>query len=196
MTDFLVIGLGNPGGEYAATRHNLGFQVLNRLAQELSVSFRYSPSLEAEYCRGLLGKQQVALAKPQTYMNLSGRSVVSLVTFFEIADPARVIVVHDDLDIPLGQVKIKKRGGGGGHNGVASVMEFLQTADFLRLRLGIGLSIRPPDVVDYVLSPFTVQEAEVVEEMVGKAVEALGVLVNQGASKAMNLFHRRSNEVD
>lgn len=189
MADFLVVGLGNPGKEYGDTRHNFGFLLLDKLAQGMSVAFRHRSSLEADVAVGALLSHAVVLAKPLTFMNLSGRAVASLVRFFRLREPRRLLVVHDDLDIPLGKIKIKSGGGAGGHKGVSSVIESLGTRDFLRIRLGIGLEKRPLDVVDYVLTPFTVEEQDVVQHTLGEASKAVQMILQEGPEPAMNFFH-------
>ena len=189
MADFLVVGLGNPGKEYLNTRHNFGFLVLDKLAQGMAVAFCHRPLLEVEIGVGELLSQSVVLAKPLTYMNLSGRSVAAVMKFFRLEDPRQLIVIHDDLDIPLGKIKIKSGGGSGGHKGVQSVIDLLGATEFLRVRLGIGLAERPKDVVDHVLTPFAVEDQDTVQRMLGEASRAVRMIVNDGSDRAMNFFH-------
>jgi len=189
MADFLVVGLGNPGKEYLNTRHNFGFLVLDKLAQGMAVAFCHRPLLEVEIGVGELLSQSVVLAKPLTYMNLSGRSVAAVMKFFRLEDPRQLIVIHDDLDIPLGKIKIKSGGGSGGHKGVQSVIDLLGATEFLRIRLGIGLAERPKDVVDHVLTPFAVEDQDTVQRMLGEASRAVRMIVNDGSDRAMNFFH-------
>ena len=193
MADFLVVGLGNPGKEYSATRHNFGFLLLDKLVQEMAATFRHRSSLAADVAVGSFLSHAVVLAKPLTYMNLSGRSVASLVSFFRLREPQRLLVVHDDLDIPLGRIKVKSGGGAGGHKGVSSVIASLGTSDFLRIRLGIGLGERPLDVVEYVLTPFTVEEQDVVQHTLGEASKAVQMIMQKGPESAMNYFHQSEN---
>jgi len=189
MADFLVVGLGNPGKEYRNTRHNLGFLVLDKLAQGMAVAFCHRPLLEVEIGVGELLSQSVVLAKPLTYMNLSGRSVAAVMKFFRLEDPQQLIVIHDDLDIPLGKIKIKSGGGSGGHKGVQSVIDLLGATEFLRIRLGIGLAERPIDVVDHVLAPFAVEDQDAVQRMLGEASRAVRMIINDGSDRAMSFFH-------
>ncbi|NIA20303.1 MAG: aminoacyl-tRNA hydrolase [Xanthomonadaceae bacterium] len=193
MADFLVVGLGNPEKEYGDTRHNFGFLVLDKLAQGMAVTFRHRSLLEAEVGVGELDSHVVALAKPLTYMNLSGRAVAALVKFFQLREPRQLIIIHDDLDIPLGRIKIKSGGGAGGHKGVRSIIESLGTEEFLRIRLGIGLEERPLDVVDYVLAPFAEEELDVVQRTLGEASKAARMIIQEGLGPAMNFFHNRGN---
>jgi PTH1 family peptidyl-tRNA hydrolase len=161
----LVVGLGNPGAEYGDTRHNVGFMAVDRIARELRIKFKEKIANSAVGTGQFRGKK-VVLVKPMGYMNLSGKSVVRLMDHFS-ARPSDLTVLHDDLDIQIGKVKVKKNGGSAGHNGIGSIIEEIGTGDFRRLRIGIG---RPPageDVSDYVLSPFTEDE----ESMVSRAIE-------------------------
>ncbi len=190
MTDFLVVGLGNPGEEYRQTRHNFGFLVLDKLASEMAITCRELPALQAEVASGDFAGHVLYLAKPQTFMNLSGRAVASLARFFRLGTPAQVIVLHDDLDLPLGRLRIKRGGGHGGHKGVRSVIESLGTDGFLRVRLGIGREERPADVVHYVLSPFAPAELERVEEVASRGREAVKTIVAAGVEQAMNEYNR------
>ena len=152
----MLIGLGNPGPKYARTRHNAGFMAIDRLGEMLGITFDRE-MLGAFVARGEAGGRQVVLAKPQTYMNLSGGPVAALARKFAVK-PDGVTILHDDIDVPLGKVKDKTGGGAGGHNGVSSVAQQLGTPDFRRIRIGVG---RPPagaDAADYVLAPFEENE--------------------------------------
>jgi PTH1 family peptidyl-tRNA hydrolase len=186
----LVVGLGNPGRTYRWTRHNMGFLVIEQLARRhgIEVSRR---SLHSLYGRGRIGDQEVLLAKPQTYMNLSGEAVSRLLRFFKIP-PVNLIILHDDLDLPLGEVRIRRRGGHGGHRGVKSVIESLGREDFLRVKVGIG---RPPnleqDPADFVLNPLSKAEKEVFGQQIEKSVEAVELLLQEGPETAMNRFHEK-----
>lgn len=193
MADFLVVGLGNPGNEYSNTRHNFGFLVVDKLAQGMAVTFRRLPLLEAEVGVGVLLSSSVVLAKPLTYMNLSGHAVAALIKHFHLREPRQLIVIHDDLDIPLGKIKIKSGGGAGGHKGVQSVIELLGTTEFLRIRLGIGLAERPLEVIDYVLASFAPEEQDAKQLAVVGAANAVQMIIQDGPEKTMNFFHNRDN---
>jgi len=185
----VIAGLGNPGPKYELTRHNLGFLV----ADAASTKFRISmdgKAHRAEVGKGRIAGVEVILAKPQTFMNLSGESVGPLMRQAGCT-PDDVIIVHDDLDIEFGRLKVSVSGGDGGNNGVASVIENLGTGSFTRLRVGIG---RPPegmDAVEYVLSPFGLDEEGLLGKVVETAVEALASIVREGPARAMNRFNKR-----
>ena len=194
-SSFLIVGLGNPGPEYAGTRHNIGFMGLDSLRKKLvpQSSFKYENGYQAEIAEGKLAGVEVCLVKPQTFMNLSGRTVRALLanlSSFSI-DPQKIIVVHDDLDLSLGRIKLKNGGGSGGHNGIKSLIEELGRADFLRLRLGISGLSRSSDTIDYVLSPFDQAEREVVLEVLEKSVAGLTLLLRSGITATMNQINRR-----
>lgn len=184
----LVVGLGNPGATYDGTRHNIGFALLDRLQRG---GWR-------EKGKGLLGEAMVAglptiLLKPQTYMNLSGEAVAPIVQFHKVR-PGAIVVVHDDIDLPLGTVRIKQGGGDGGHNGLKSVTQHVG-ADYVRLRLGVGRPLGgttegPREVADWVLARFIGVELQVVEEQLRRAEEALEVLGKEGLKIAQNRFNR------
>lgn len=185
----IIIGLGNPGRKYAHTRHNAGFLALDALASSLSVSVSQEKH-DALLCKARIGSEGVVLAKPQTYMNDSGRAVAAIMRD-AYATAADVIAAHDDLDLPLGTVRVKLGGGHGGHNGLRSLIERLGTADFIRVRIGIG---RPPagmDAADYVLSPFGSEERSAAGEATGRAAGAIRAIVSDGPVRAMNLFNKQ-----
>lgn len=183
----LIVGLGNPGREYAWTRHNLGWQVAAYLADEWGISLG-KKSLEAVWGQGRVGGETVILARPTTYMNLSGQAVALLLAYFKLS-PEQLVVIHDDLDVPLWRLKIVERGGAGGHRGVASIISQLHTEEFLRVKLGIG---RPPvemPTENYVLSHFPAGEAENLAQLIERAAQAVDTLVREGLAAAQNRFH-------
>jgi PTH1 family peptidyl-tRNA hydrolase len=189
MTTKLIAGLGNPGTKYQWTRHNAGFLVLDRLADIVRVS------VDRTRFNGLYGEgnwlgTRLVLLKPQTFMNLSGRAVAEAARFYKMP-PEDVIVVHDDLDLPFGQLRLKAGGGHGGHNGLRSIIAELGSADFLRLRVGIG---RPDkgSAEKYVLTPFSAEETGFVRHVTDGACEALEMLLQEGLPKAMSVFHART----
>ena len=197
----LVVGLGNPGKEYAATRHNIGFAVLDRLAEELNCSFRRKWRFSAEVGEGMVGAAgKVVLAKPRTYMNRSGVAVVALLNWLKLASP-QLLVVVDDADLPLGQIRLRPSGGSGGHNGLRSIIEALGgNEEFARLRVGIGRPLTGlgtgagpvgADITDHVLGPFAASERELAEQVVGTAVEAVECCLGAGVTETMNQFNRR-----
>jgi PTH1 family peptidyl-tRNA hydrolase len=189
---YLIAGLGNPGREYRDSRHNVGFMVLDRLAQGMGLAFTRRQA-DALYATGRLGGQPVVLAKPQRYVNLSGRPVASLLRFHDIP-PERLLVAFDELDLPLGALRLRPEGGTSGHRGMQSIVEALGTQAFPRLRFGIG---RPPGRMDpaaYVLQVFAEDELPLADEMIGRAVEAIRVFVTEGIAPAMNRYNTRGDE--
>jgi PTH1 family peptidyl-tRNA hydrolase len=183
----LIVGLGNPGAQYAWTRHNLGFQVVNALAQLWGIPLKRR-SLEALWGQGRVGEETVVLAQPTTYMNLSGRAVSLLLAYFKLT-PGELVIIHDDLDVPPGRLKIVERGGGGGHRGVLSIIGALDTEEFIRVKLGIG---RPPPHLpgeSYVLSHFPFDEAEAVTDLVVRAAQAVETLITSDLTTTQNRFH-------
>lgn len=186
--DLLVAGLGNPGREYARTRHNVGFMVCDELARRLDGSFRSKFSGELAEVR--LEGRRVALLKPQTYMNESGRSVGAAARFYK-APPAHLLVVHDEADLDVGRLQARLGGGLAGHNGLRSLAQHLQTQEFLRLRVGVGRPERgdPRPVADFVLSPF--DEHVDVEALVARAADAVETLAGEGLEETQNRFNER-----
>lgn len=184
---WLVAGLGNPGPQYAANRHNAGFMVTDLLAGRAGATFKRHRS-RAQVAEGRLAGVPVTLAKPQGFMNLSGGPVVSLCGFYKIP-PARVVVVHDELDIPFGVIRLKLGGGDNGHNGLRSVTAALGTRDYYRAKFGIG---RPPgrmDPADYVLRDFSPAEREQLPELLASCADAVMDLLEHGLAAAQNRFH-------
>ncbi len=186
---WLIVGLGNPGQKYIDTRHNAGFHLLDTLARQYN-SFRFDEKRgKALLARAELEGVKVALVKPQTYMNLSGESVGAIARFYKVS-PDRILVVVDDLDLPLATLRLRPKGGAGGHKGMQSIIQHLGTQDFPRLRLGIG---RPPGqmpVEAYVLQSFKPTEWEAMLNTYGRAVDAVKTIVTVGLEQAMNEFNR------
>jgi PTH1 family peptidyl-tRNA hydrolase len=184
----LVVGLGNPGPRYETTRHNLGFLVADILADRLGVAFKVHKKSGALATTGRLAGRSVVLAKPRVYMNESGRQVGPLANFYSVA-PADIIVIHDELDIEFGRIRLKLGGGEGGHNGVRSVASALSTKDFQRVRIGIG---RPPgrkDPAAYVLENFSAAERPEVPTICEQAADATELLIRDGLEAAQNTVH-------
>jgi PTH1 family peptidyl-tRNA hydrolase len=185
----LLVGLGNPGERYARTRHNVGFHVLTRFAGRMG-SADWRARFEGQCLLAQRGERRLVLLKPQTFMNRSGVSVRSAATFFKI-DPEQTLVVHDEIDLPLGSIRLKRGGGEAGHNGLKSVTAELGTADYLRLRVGVG---RPPagDVVaDFLLRSLSEAEQTELEPCIEEASDAAALVVDQGSERAMNLVNRK-----
>lgn len=189
----LVAGLGNPGPKYAATRHNVGFMVVERLAQEAGIALK-KHGHQGIYGVGRVGGEEVALLLPQTYMNLSGASVASACKSLGVT-PGDLVVVHDDIEIPFGALRIRAGGGHGGHNGIRSIREVLGTGDFIRAKVGIG---RPPaggDVAAWVLSPFSAEERRHLDAIAANAARAVETILAGGTQQAMNQFNNRDISV-
>jgi PTH1 family peptidyl-tRNA hydrolase len=186
--DLLVAGLGNPGRDYARTRHNVGFVVCDELARRHGGSFRSKFSGELAELR--VGERRLALLKPQTYVNESGRAVGAAARFFKVP-PEHLLVLHDEVDLELGRLQVRLGGGLAGHNGLRSVAQHLKTQDFLRLRIGVGRPERgdPRPVSDYVLSPF--QAHEDVDGLVARAADAVETIMRDGIEEAQNRFNER-----
>jgi len=186
----LIVGLGNPGIEYQFTPHNMGFLAVDRIAEQCGVR------VSNRQCRALTGKaviadHEVLLAKPETYMNLSGMSVRELVSEYEV-DPARdLIVIYDELDLPLGAIRIRQRGRSAGHNGMESIIGALGSDEFVRMRLGIGPDHPVKDGARYVLGQFKKSQYEAVNQELDTAAEAVQVILDEGLAKAMSLYNRR-----
>ena len=184
---YLIIGLGNPGREYKDTRHNIGFMLIDHLAEKIGARGMKVQS-KAIVTSGLYEERKLILAKPQTYMNLSGQSVQGLLHFYKIPH-THLLVAHDDLDIPYGTIRIRPTGGPGGQRGMANTIELLGTKDFPRLRLGIG---RPPgrmDPKDYVLQDFSKDELKLMPELLSRASDAALEFVMNGLNAAMNKYN-------
>lgn len=164
----LIVGLGNPGQRYSHTRHNLGFDVIDALAERYRIAVRQREA-EAICGTGQIAGRPVLCVKPQTYMNASGQSVAPLVRRY-LRQGECLIVVHDDIDLPVGTIKLKRQGGDAGHLGIRSIIEWLDSDAFIRIRMGIGKPARKDEIVDYVLAPFAAQEAEAREMMIAQAV--------------------------
>lgn len=194
MSDaWLIVGLGNPGPEYAATRHNIGQMVLDELANTVGGNFKKHSKARAQVLEGRLGVGgvKVVLAKPLTYMNVSGGPVSALAQFYGI-DPEKIIVVHDELDIPFDSIKLKIGGGEGGHNGLRDISKALGTKNYYRVRTGIG---RPPgqmQTADFVLKPFTTAEKKDLPFLISNAADAAEMLVKEGLLAAQQHYHAAS----
>jgi PTH1 family peptidyl-tRNA hydrolase len=185
--EWLVVGLGNPGRKYAGNRHNAGFHVVDRLAAAAGLQFDERRN-RAHLARGRIEGIPVALVKPQTYMNLSGEAVGGVARFFKVPSE-RVLVIFDDLDLPLGVLRLRLEGGAGGHRGMANIIVHLKTRDFPRLRVGIG---RPPGQMPpeaYVLQDFERDEKPIIDQVYQRAIEAIHVTLRDGFEMAMNQFN-------
>ncbi|HZR30997.1 MAG TPA: aminoacyl-tRNA hydrolase [Terriglobales bacterium] len=191
----LIVGLGNPGIEYQFTPHNLGFLAVDRIAE------RYQVQVNNRHCRALTGKvvigpETVLLAKPETYMNLSGLAVRELIAEYELQSERDLIVIWDELDLPFGAIRIRQRGSSAGHQGVESIIGALGTQEFLRLRLGVAPERKVPDGARYVLSQFRKSQLAAVDKLLDTAADAVEVVLKEGAAAAMNRFNRKDESAE
>jgi len=185
----LIAGLGNPGSKYDRTRHNLGFMVIDELGSRYNADFR--EGYKGLYSSVIIEGEKVFLLKPMTYMNLSGESVAMLANFYKI-EPEDIFVVHDDLDIEYGRIKLKKGGNSGGHNGIKSIISQTGSKDFIRLKCGIGKNDGGKDTTSHVLGKFKPEEKEKLEEYVNNCCDALVSCIKHGLRDAMNRFNNKS----
>ena len=190
-----MIGLGNPGSKYEFTRHNIGFRIIDSLARDMGIEFNKVKSYYSLISRGMINNHKVMLVKPQTFMNLSGRAVNRVVSYYKI--PLQdLLIVYDDLNLELGQVRIRKKGSSGGHKGIESIMQYLNSEDIPRLRIGIG---NPSvnynfDYMSYVLSNFNNDEEDKIAEVIQLSTEAIKTIIEDGFEKAMRKYNRKSIE--
>lgn len=183
----LIVGLGNPGSEYAGTRHNVGFEVIDRLARRHCIALRRR-ALRAVLGEGEIEGKRVILARPMTYMNLSGEAVGAIARMHQIP-PADILVVVDDIALPLGRLRLRLKGSSGGHNGLESIQRHLHTEEYPRIRIGVGPAL-PGRMVDHVLSRFKPEERETIEEALERAVDAIEMALRENFEKAMSVYNR------
>jgi PTH1 family peptidyl-tRNA hydrolase len=184
----LIVGLGNPGAEYARTRHNAGFVVVGKLAERWRAAWNYEKKFNARVARGDRGENRALLGEPQTYMNSSGEAVGALTAFYRVP-PERLLVIVDDADLPLGELRLRPGGSSGGHHGLESIEQHLGTRDFARLRIGIGRADGAREITDYVLGRFSPAEAAVADRVLTVAADQAECWLNAGIQKAMNQFN-------
>ncbi|KIH76384.1 peptidyl-tRNA hydrolase [Geoalkalibacter ferrihydriticus] len=185
----LIVGLGNPGETYANTRHNVGFMAVRRIADRTGIALK-KKGYQGLYGVGRLAGEEVTLLQPHTYMNLSGASVGSACKSLGVS-PGDLLVLHDDVDLPFGTLRIKLSGGHGGQKGVRHIKEVLGSEDFLRLRIGVGRPVAGQEVADYVLRAFAREEMEVLDSLLDRAAQAVEAILRDGVQKAMNTYHSR-----
>lgn len=188
---YCIAGLGNPEKKYENTRHNIGFDVIDAIAEKYSIAVR-EKGFKALYGKGVIEGQRVILVKPQTYMNLSGESVREVMDYYRIA-PENLVVISDDVALAVGGIRIRKKGSAGGHNGLKNIILHLGTEEFNRIRMGVGEKPKGWDLADYVLGHFPKEERETLDHSVEDAVSAVRVLLTEGADRAMNLYNRKGS---
>lgn len=189
---YIIIGLGNPTKEYDKTRHNVGFAVIDELAERMNIEVEEKKH-RALCGKGMLNGQKVVLAKPQTFMNLSGESVRSIVDFYKVTSE-EVIIIYDDISLEPGQLRIRTKGSAGGHNGIKSIIAHLGTQEFPRIRVGIGEKPNRMDLADYVLSRFSKGEQVLMDDAFKEAADAAAMMVSEGADPAMNHFNAKKHK--
>ena len=189
----LIVGLGNPGIEYQFTPHNLGFLAVDRIAEQCGVVVN-NRHCRAQTARARIGNEDVVLAKPETYMNLSGMSVRELMEKYDAQPESDLVLLYDELDLPFGTLRVRPRGRSAGHNGVESVIGALGTQEFARIRMGVGPDYPVGDGAKYVLSQFKKAQLPIIDEVLDSAAEAARVILGEGVQVAMNRFNRRAEE--
>lgn len=188
----LICGLGNPGPEYARTRHNCGFMLLDKLAELYGARWQRT-KFKGELCRAVIGGERVLLFKPMTYMNNSGEALRAIADYYRLK-PEELLVAYDDVDLPLGSLRLREKGSPGSHNGMRSVVKHLNSQNFPRLRIGIGPEPREMDIADYVLSAYHGAEQELLEETLEMAAEAVVFAVRRGLQKSMSRYNGKSKQ--
>lgn len=184
---YLIVGLGNPEAEYDKTRHNMGFSVINKIAKEYEIELSRS-KFNGIFGTGVIEGEKVILLKPQTYMNSSGESIIQYKNFYKLED-SNIIVIYDDVDLEPGDVRIRRKGGPGTHNGMKSVVHFLNSEEFPRVRIGIGMPNSDVDLIEHVIGTVPEEEWDVLSKGIEKAKEAVIEILKSGIDKAMNLYN-------
>ena len=190
---YLIVGLGNPGMKYDATKHNMGFKVIDTLVEEYNVPSA-GISLKGMYGKGMIGSEKVILVKPMTYMNNSGECVRAFVDYYKVDPEEEVIIVYDDITLEPGSIRVRKKGSAGGHNGIKSIIAHLGTEKFKRIRVGVGEKPANWDLADFVLAPFKGEEKEAAQEGIELAAKAVRVILEEGADAAMNQFNKKATK--
>lgn len=187
---YLIVGLGNPGRQYEATRHNMGFDTVDCLIEKHNVP-QGGVKFNAMYGKGIIGGDKAILMKPLSFMNLSGGPVRDMVNFFKIDPEKELIVISDDIDLESGQLRIRKQGSAGGHNGLKDIIQKLGTQNFVRIKIGVGAKPQGWDLADHVLSRFPDSERKLVDEAIREAADAVEKIIAQGPDAAMNEYNRK-----
>ena len=187
---FIIVGLGNPTAEYEGTRHNVGFDVIDAIADKYNISM--TERKHRAFCgKGIIAGQKVLLIKPQTYMNLSGESVRSALDFYKVDPESEILVIYDDVSLGVGQLRIRKKGSAGGHNGIKNIIAHLGTSTFLRIKVGVGEKPKEYDLADYVLGHFSKEDKEIMKDGYNYAAEAVEMILLGDIEAAMNQFNKK-----
>ncbi len=190
---FIIAGLGNPGREYANTRHNAGFMVIDAIAEKAGISVSEKKH-KAIIGKGVFAGEKVVLVKPQTYMNLSGESIREVTDYYKVDAESELIVISDDIDLDVGQLRIRPKGSAGGHNGLKNIIQHLGTENFIRVRVGVGAKQRGGDLVSHVLGSIDKDDMENYADALANAVDAIEVIMNEGTEPAMNKFNTKKKK--
>ena len=188
---FIIVGLGNPGKDYRNTRHNIGFDVIDVIGEKHNISV-IEKKHKAIIGKGVIDGYKVILAKPQTYMNLSGESVREIVEYYKVDPVSELIIVSDDISLDVGNIRIRKKGSAGGHNGLKSIISLLDTDQFMRVKMGVGEKPKGYDLADYVLGHFTSDERKIMDDAAKSAAEAIRMMLQGDVDAAMNRFNTKS----
>lgn len=189
---YLIVGLGNPGTDYAATRHNIGFDMVTYLSDQYNIPLR-SRENKAIVGKGMIGGQKVMLAQPQTFMNLSGESVRALLDYYKI-EIEELIIIYDDISLPVGQIRVRPKGSAGGHNGIKNIIQHLRTEEFARIKIGVGAKPEGGDLVKHVLGRFSREEDGMIRNVFALAEEALIAMLDEDVASAMNRVNGKKIE--
>lgn len=184
---YVIVGLGNPGKQYEHTRHNVGFDVIDILAKEYGISVTKIKH-KALIGEGRVGSEKVILVKPQTYMNLSGETLIDIYNYYKV-DSNNIVVIYDDIDLEVGKIRIRKKGSGGTHNGMRSILKCLGTNEFPRVRIGVSKPRQGQDLADFVLSRFRKEEADYIQDGLEKAAKAVDCMIRENLDLAMNKYN-------
>lgn len=185
---YIIVGLGNPGKEYVNTRHNIGFDVIDKIAEQENIAI-LERKHRAVIGKGYIGGQKCILAKPQTFMNLSGESVRELIDYYKVDETAELIVIADDISLAVAQIRVRKKGSSGGHNGLKNIIQHLGHDSFVRIKMGVGEKPKGWDLADYVLGHFSAQERKELDEAAERAADAVRTIISEGPDQAMNRFN-------
>lgn len=189
---YIIAGLGNPSKEYKNTRHNIGFDVIDVLADKYRIDVTVVKH-KALVGKGIINGEKVILVKPQTYMNLSGESLIDVCQYYKIDVESELIVIYDDIALDVGAIRVRKNGSAGGHNGMKSIIKHLSTENFMRIRMGVGEKPKGYDLADYVLGHFTQSERELMDKGAIDAVNAVEIIITEGIQKAMNSYNKKKS---
>lgn len=190
---YIIAGLGNPSREYKNTRHNIGFDVIDLLADKNNIDVS-TIKHKALVGKGIINGEKCILVKPQTYMNLSGESLIDVCSYYKIDIESELIVIYDDIALDVGAIRVRKSGSAGGHNGMKSIIQHLSTENFMRIRMGVGEKPKGYDLADYVLGHFTTKERELMDAGAIDAINAIDVIISDGINKAMNLYNKKKSQ--